>query len=273
MLELLSYPFMQRALLSGIIISLVLGWLGTFIVSRKMSFVGDGIAHASLGGIALAILLGWAPLPTALALGVLLAVILFFIERRTNLSQDMAIGILFTTSMAIGIILMHFHTGYQPELISYLFGNILAINTIDLWIIGGIGIAVLVLLSIFNRELTFITFDKDGAYLSGISPARYDLAFYIITALAVIASVKLVGIVLVSALIITPSAVAKIIAPSFGAFQKIAMTISFFMTVTGLILSYYLDLPSGALIILIGSAIFVLISLIHNIKKIKFKNN
>lgn len=264
MLDILTYPFMQRALLSGVIISLVLGWLGTFIVSRKMSFIGDGIAHASLGGIALALLLGWAPLPTALVLGVILAFVLFFLERKTNVSQDMAIGLMFTTSMAVGIILMHFHNGYQPELVSYLFGNILAINTADVWIIGAIGLGVLILLSIFNRQLTFITFDKDGAYLSGISPARYDLALYIIAALAIIASVKLVGIILVSALIITPSATAKIIAPSFFLFQKIAIGCAFIMTMAGLILSYYLDLPSGALIILTGSAMFILTSIIKS---------
>ncbi len=267
MLEFLTYPFMQRALIGGAIISLILGWLGTFLVSRKMSFIGDGIAHASLGGIAFAIIAGFAPLPTALLFGVLLAVILFFIEKKTNLSQDTAIGFMFTTSMAVGIILMHFHEGYQPELMSYLFGNILAINTSDVWTIGGIGLMVFILLSTFNRQLTFITFDKDGAYLSGISPARYDLALYILSALAIIASVKLVGIILVSALIITPSAVAKLIAPSFFSFQKIAMVIAFIMSIAGLILSYYLDLPSGALIILVGTAVFILISFIKRMSK------
>ncbi len=266
MLELLQYPFMQRALISGIMISIILGWLGTFIVSRKMSFIGDGIAHASLGGIALAIILGIAPLPTALIFGAVLAVILFFIERKTNLNQDATIGLLFTTSMAIGIVLMNFHAGYQPELMSYLFGNILAINTVDVWTICTVGIGVLILLSVFNRQMTFITFDKDGAYLSGISPARYDLAFYIITSLAVIASVKLVGIILVSALIITPSAAAKLIARSFSSFQKIAIIIALTMTIVGLVLSYHLDLPSGALIILTGSAIFILTSLVKSMK-------
>jgi zinc transport system permease protein len=230
-----------------------------------MSFIGDGIAHASLGGIAFAILAGFSPLPTALVFGVILAIILFFIEQKTNLSQDMAIGLMFTTSMAIGIILMNFHVGYQPELMSYLFGNILAINTTDLYIIASVGVAALILLAVFNRELTFITFDKDGAYLSGISPARYDLALYILSALAIIASVKLVGIILVSALIITPSAIAKLIAPSFRSFQKIAMGMALVMTILGLVLSYYLDLPSGALIILVGTAIFILTSCVKSV--------
>lgn len=258
---------MQRALLSGAIISLVLGWLGTFIVSRKMSFVGDGIAHASLGAIALALLLGLAPLPIALIFGIILATTLFLIERYTTVSQDAAIGLLFTTSMAVGIVLMHFHEGYQPELMSYLFGNILAINTNDVWTITTIGTLVLILLMKYNRPLTFTTFDKDGAYLSGISPARYDLALYIMTALTIIASVKLVGIILVSTLLVTPSATAKLIAPSFFAFQKIAIAHAFFITISGLILSYYLDLPSGALIILTGSVIFVIVSLVSYRKK------
>ncbi len=257
---------MQRALLSGAFISIVLGWLGTFIVSRKMSFLGDGIAHASLGGIALAILVGLAPLPTALIFGVILALILFAIEQKTNIGQDMAIGMIFTTSLAIGIILMNFHEGYQPELVSYLFGSILAINTSDLYSIAFVGVGTLAMLGIWNREFTFITFDKDGAYLSGISPAKYDLALYVISALAIIVSVKLVGIILVSALLITPSATAKLIAPSFGAFQKIATVIALITTLTGLILSYYLDLPSGATIILVGTTVFVLTNIIRNKK-------
>ncbi len=273
MLELFSYPFMQRALLSGILISLILGWLGTFIVSRKMSFIGDGIAHASLGGIALAVLVGIAPLPTALIFGILLACILFTIEQKTNIGTDSAIGIIFTSSLALGIMLISLHQGYQPELISYLFGNILAISTHDLVITLVISTIALIALSIWNNKLIFITFDKDGAYLSGISPARYDLALYILTALSIILSVKLVGVILVSALLITPSATAKLIAPSFAAFQKIAITLACMTTCIGLLMSYYLDLPSGAAIILTGSFIFTLTLLGKKMKMIYDKQS
>src|SRR3989339_495761 len=224
MLEFLQYPFMIRALVSGIFVSILLGWLGTFVVTRKMSFIGDGIAHASLSGIALAILLGWAPIPTAVILASIIAVIIYFLEKKTNISSDMAIAIMLTTGMAIGIILLSFYQGYQPELMSYLFG----------------------------------TFDPVGSYLSGINNWIFDLLLYVSTAIVIILSIKLVGVILVSSLLVTPSAIAKMFVRSFKSFTWLTVLFSVLIISCGLILSYYLDLPSGATIILTGTALFIL---------------
>ncbi|MFH2018879.1 MAG: metal ABC transporter permease, partial [bacterium] len=117
MLEILQYPFMVRALVSGIFVAVLLGWLGTFVVTRKMSLIGDGIAHASLAGIAMALLLGWAPIPVAVILSIFIASFIYLLEKKTKISSDMAIAVMFTTGMAIGIILLHFYQGYQPELV------------------------------------------------------------------------------------------------------------------------------------------------------------
>jgi len=258
MLEALQYPFMIRALVSGIFIAILLGWLGTFVVTRKMSLIGDGIAHASLAGIAFALLLGWAPIPVAIILSIIIAIFIYFLEKKTKISSDMAIAVVFTTGMAIGIILLHFYQGYQPELVSYLFGNILTINTYDLWNIIFVGSIILICLFIFYRKILFSTFDPIGAYLSGIKPWIYDLVLYISTAVAIILSIKLIGIILVSALLVTPSAIAKLFSKSFKHFTVLAILISAAIVFIGLMVSYYLDLPSGATVVLTGTLLFLL---------------
>ncbi|MFA7654361.1 MAG: metal ABC transporter permease [Candidatus Magasanikbacteria bacterium] len=258
MLEALQYPFMIRALVSGIFVAVLLGWLGTFVVTRKMSLIGDGIAHASLSGIALALLLGWAPIPVAAILSMFIAAFIYFLEKKTKISSDMAIAVMFTTGMAIGIVLLHFYQGYQPELISYLFGNILTINTHDLWNIILIGSIILIGLFIFYRKILFSTFDPVGAYLAGIRPWIYDLILYMSTAVAIILSIKLIGIILVSALLVTPSAIAKLFSQSFKHFTILAIFISALIVLVGLVSSYYLDLPSGATIVLTGTLLFLL---------------
>ncbi len=204
MLELFTYPFMQRAFAAGGITALLLGALGVYIVSRRMSFLGDGLAHASLAGVALAILFGWAPLPVTLVFSILLAFVLYFFEEKAQIASDMAIGIIFTTGMAIGVILLHFYPGYQPELVSYLFGNILAVTNTDLAIIAGVGAVVLASLFFFSKRLTFVTFDPEGAYLAGLRSSLYVLLLYVFTAVAIVLSIRLLGIVLVSALLILP---------------------------------------------------------------------
>ncbi|PIT87757.1 MAG: ABC transporter [Candidatus Magasanikbacteria bacterium CG10_big_fil_rev_8_21_14_0_10_40_10] len=273
MWEILQYPFMVRALISGIFIAVLLGWLGTFVVTRKMSLIGDGIAHASLASIALALLLGLAPIPVAVVLAIFIAVFIYFLEKKTKISSDMAIAVMFTTGMAIGIILLHFYQGYQPELVSYLFGNILTINNYDLGNIIFIGLVILVCLFIFYRKILFSTFDPIGAYLSGIKPWKYDLILYISTAVAIILSIKLIGIILVSALLVTPSAIAKLFSRSFKHFTVLAIIISALIVFIGLLASYYLDLPSGAVIVLTGTLIFLLSFVIKNIIRMIKKNN
>ena len=262
MFEFLQYPFMIRALVSGIFIAVLLGWLGVFIVTRKMSFIGDGIAHASLAGIAVAILLGWTPIPVAVVFSIIIATSIYMIERKTKISSDMAIAIMFTTSMAIGIILLHFYQGYQPELISYLFGNILFVNNYDLWNIIIFGILIILILFIFHRRILFVTFDPVGAYLSGLNPWFYDLLLYIITAITVVLSIKLLGMILVSALLVTPSAIAKLFAKSFKKFTILTIFFAVLIVLVGLIISYYLNLPSGAVIVLTGTILFLVLSVV-----------
>ncbi|MBT3816959.1 MAG: metal ABC transporter permease [Candidatus Magasanikbacteria bacterium] len=262
MLDLFQYTFMQRAIIAGICSGISLGWLGVFLTTRKMSFLGDGLAHASLAGVAIAILLGWAPIPLAILFAVFIAIIIYIVEKKTTVSADMAIGMLFTASMAVGIILLQYYEGYQPELMSYLFGNILTITQTDLITIIFSTVIIIFLLLIHHRKLVFTTFDPDGAYLSGIDTWKYDILLYIISAVTIVLSIKLVGLILVSALIITPSAIGKLFAKSFTSFLVISTVFAINIVFWGIILSYILDWPSGATIILFGFTLFLLGSII-----------
>lgn len=265
MLEIFQHPFMLRALYSGLMVAVILGWLGTFVIVRKLSFIGEGIAHASLIGIAGALLLSIAPLPITIISTIFIAVGIYFLEKKTNISGDTAIAIVFTTCLAIGIILLNFYQGYQPELISYLFGNILTISSFDVNSIITFSLLIIFLLSIFYKQFLFTTLDPTGAKLAGLRTDLYDLLLYVILAVAIVLSIKIVGIVLVSALLVTPSASARLLANSFKSFIIISIIIAILVITIGLSLSYYLDLPSGAVIVLTGTTIFFIIILIKKV--------
>lgn len=259
MWEIFSYPFMQRAILAGLFSAAILGYLGTFITTRKMSFLGDGIAHASLAGVAAALLFGWSPMPVAILTAIIIAILIYLLEKKAKVSSDSAIGVIFTTGMALGIIILNFYQGYQPELISYLFGNILTINQVDLFTIILVSLGILFTFFFSYRQLVFVTFDREGAYLSGIKPWKYDLLLYVVSAIAIVLSIKLVGIILVSALLVMPSTISKLFAHSFKTFVLWAVIIAIILVEGGLFLSYLFDLPSGATIIIFG-AIFLFVS-------------
>ncbi|OGH66215.1 MAG: hypothetical protein A3J66_04140 [Candidatus Magasanikbacteria bacterium RIFCSPHIGHO2_02_FULL_47_14] len=263
MFDFLALPFMQRALLAGIITAVLVGWVGVYVVSRRMSFIGEGIANASLTGVALALLAGWAPLPVAILVSLLTAAAIFIIERRTVIASDAAVGILCTSGLALGVILLRFFQGYQPELVSFLFGNILSIKISDLVVTEVFGVIVFLLLAFFTRQLTFMTIDPEGGYLHGLSRWGYDLLLYSVTAVTVVLSIKLLGVILVSALLVIPSSISKLFSSSFRSFRRNGILLSVVIVVFGLFLSYWLNLPSGATIVLFGATLFALASAAH----------
>jgi len=257
-LELFSYPFMQRAFAAGAILALLLAGLGIFVTLRKMAFFGDGIAHASLAGIAIALLAGTAPLPIALIWGVVVALMIYWLERHTRLPSDTLIGIFFTASMAFGVVLMSFTSGYQPELISFLFGSVLSIQSADLWTIAIVSAAVLAWLVPSFRKLTFMSLSEESAQVSGIAVHRHKIALYVALAIATVLGVKILGIILVSALLILPPATARLLSTNFKSYLALALILSEIFVFLGLVLSFFYDLPSGATIILVGTAGFVI---------------
>ena len=259
--EMLSYPFMQRAFVSGALLGVLLAYLGIFVTLRRMAFFSDGIAHSSLAGIAAAVLFGWAPLPVALGWALIVAVFILWLERSTRLPTDTLIGIFFTTSMAAGVLLMSFSTGYRPELLSFLFGNILAIQTLDILVTAAVAAAILLWLAVFFRNLTYMSLAEDNAAVGGVNIRLHTAALYIALALSTVLGVKMLGVVLVSALLILPAAASRLVTRSFRGYVVGSLFLAEIMIFTGLTLSFRYDLPSGATVVLVGAALFFLAAL------------
>ncbi len=262
-LEMMSHPFMQRAFLSGALLGVLLAYLGIFVTLRKMAFFGDGIAHSSLAGIAIAVMAGWAPLPVALVWAVAVALFIFWLERSTRLASDTLIGIFFTASMALGVLLMSFSQGYQPELLTFLFGSILAIQPGDTLITAAVAGAIMAWLSYYFRGLAYMSLAEENAQIAGINTKLYTAILYVALALATVLGVKILGVVLVSALIILPSATSRMLTRSFRGYVVVSLALSELMIFTGLTLSYRHDLPSGATIVLVGTAFFFLAAVLR----------
>jgi zinc transport system permease protein len=264
--EPLAYPFMQRALLAGAVLGVVLAALGIFVTLRKMTYFGDGIAHSSLAGIAIAVLTGLAPLPVALVWGLAVALAIFWLERKTRLPSDTLIGIFFTASMALGVVLMSFTTGYRPELLTFLFGNILAVQPADLATIAVVAAAIMVWYVLSFRHLTYMSLSEESALVAGIPVALQTAALYVALALATVLGVKILGIVLVSALLVLPAATSRMLTASFRSHVVVSILLSEIAVLLGLLVSYRYDLPSGATIILAGTAMFFLAALLRSVR-------
>lgn len=264
MLDFLSYGFMQRAFEAGILLGLLLASLGVIASLRRMTFFGEGVAHASLAGIALAVLFGWAPLPIAILWAVFVATIIFLLERSTKLPSDSLIGMLFTASMALGIIIIHFLPGYQPELLTYLFGNILTISSFDVWMTVGLTALILTWFFASLRDLTFTALSEESAQVAGVSVGRQTFFFYIALAITTVLGVKILGIILVPALLVLPTSTARMLAGSFKEYVIGSILFSEAFIISGLIFSYLFDLPSGATIVLVGAITFLAAALIKS---------
>jgi zinc transport system permease protein len=262
-LTIFQLPFMQRALLAGIALGLILPFFGVFVTLRRMSFFGDGVAHATLAGVAIGIIAGISPFLAALGIGALFGAGVYLLERKTNISSDALIGVLFTGGLALGIVLISWQRGYQPELISFLFGSILSVSAQDLGVILGFTVLIVLALLMFSRQLTLIALDKEGAWLYGVRTELLDFFFYVLLSITIVLGVKLLGIILVSALLIIPPTIAKMLAPSFKTLIGESVIAGEVFIVMGLLVSYFLDLPSGATIILVGVVSFLLVAVWH----------
>lgn len=263
MTDILLHPFMLRALVVGALLAALLASLGIFVTLRRMAFFSDGIAHASLAGIAIAVLAGLAPLPIAIAWAAAIALIIWRLERDTRLPSDTIIGIFFTASMALGVVLMSFTNGYQPELVSYLFGSILAIRDADVAVTALIAGAIMTWIIVSFRQLTYLSLAHENAVVSGIRADLQTATLYVSLAVATVLGVKVLGIVLVSALLVLPAAASRMLTSTFKEFFAGAIMLAELMMLAGLAISFALDLPSGATVILVGTAVFGLAALLR----------
>jgi len=257
MIEIFQYAFMQNALIAGILIAIICSIIGVFLVLRRMSMIGDGLAHISFGGLAAGLFFGVYPLLSALVFSVLAAL---GIERlkKMKVYGDAAIAIFFSFGLALGVVVISLSKGFTVDLFSYLFGSILAVSRNDLFFISALGITTITVIWIFYKELLYITFDEDSARASGIAVERVNMALILLTAMAVVMSMRIVGILLVSSFMVIPASTALILCRSFKQAMFVSIFIGTASAVAGLFASYYLDLAAGGAIVLVLVALFFL---------------
>lgn len=255
--SILQYPFMQRALVAGLAIGFLCAVIGVFVTLRSMSFFSDAIAHAALAGIALGVLLGMDPVLAAVIFCVVVALGITYLTVRTELTSDTVIGVFFSGSMALGVLVIGFQKGYQTDLLSYLFGDILSVSDLD--VVLALALTTLVVGLIFWRStlLIKVALNRDLAQVEGVNAVAWDYLFMVLLALTVSVSLRIVGIVLVSALIIVPAAAARNLARDFRGLMGMAAAIGLVSAVVGLVASFYTDTPSGPTIVLMAIVIFV----------------
>lgn len=257
MAEALAFPFMQRALVAGLLVGVVTSLLGVFVVLRRSAFFGDALAHASLAGVAVGVVAGVPPLPVAAALAVAIGLSLHKVERVSRLSLDSILGFILPFFMAVGVLVISMSPGFQPELLSYLFGSILAVSRVGLAAVALVSAAVVAMLVLVGRKLVFVTFDADNARIAGIPVARLLTLYHVLLALMIVASLSILGIVLVNALLVIPAATAKLLARSLRQMFVLAPVIGVGSVVLGLFGSYWLDVPSGPAIVVVAGLVFL----------------
>jgi manganese/iron transport system permease protein len=256
LLEPLQFGFMQRGLLASVLVAAVCGILGSFVVLKGLAFIGDALAHASFGGVALAFVLGANIYLGAFIFALATAFGIGAISQRGRVSFDTAIGVLFSGTFALGILIISRVDRYTTDLFGYLFGDVLSITESDLWTIAALGLIVLALVAVFYRQLLFVAFDPTVAAASGV-PARFlEYLLLALLGVTIVTAIQAVGIVMVVALLVTPSATAYLFVRRFHHMILVSVAVGSLSALLGIYLSYYLDLASGAAIILVATSFF-----------------
>ncbi len=258
MFEILALPFFQRALIVGLILGVLMAILGVFVVLRKMSFFSDAIGHSALAGIAIGLLLGINPFLAALAFSLLVAFGISSVRAATRQSIDTLLGVFFSASVALGVILVTLTPGYQSDLISFLFGNILTVASSD--VISSLIIALIAtgILLWAGKGFVAISLDQSLAKAEGVPVKRYELLFMLLLAAVIALAIKFVGVILVTALLIIPAATAQNLARSLTGMFGLSVLISIISVTVGMLISAALSTPSGPTIVLTGTALFAI---------------
>ena len=251
-----QYDFMQRAFVAALLVGVLCSTMGTYVILRKLAFIGDGIAHASFAGIVIAYLRGIDYYFGAAVVAVVTALCIWFVHRRGKISLDTTIGVLFTGAFALGIFLMSRQRNYAIDLESFLFGDILSVGRRDLLTIVVLGLVVALLTVVLYRGLLYTSFDPIVAQASGIDAGALEYALLVMLAFTIIISLQAVGIVLVAALLVTPAAAAYQLTTRFARMMALSAFFGALCAVGGLYLSYFLRSSSGATIVLVATVLF-----------------
>lgn len=252
----LEYAFAERALYAALVVGLLCGLLGFFVILRRLAFIGVGIAHSAIGGVAIGLLLGVDPGLSAAVFAVVVALGMFRVARDRRLGEDAIIGVFLSGSMALGLALMGLRHGYQKDLFAYLFGSLLTVSSTDLVALCVLAATLAVIVIASFREMLFIAFDEEVARAYGRRVDLLDALLIVVLALTVVAGVRVVGVLLVEALLVVPAATAALWTLDFRKQVAISMTLGAVSAASGLWLSFQFDVGAGAAIVLVATATF-----------------
>lgn len=257
LLDPLQFGFFTRALIAAVLVGIICPVLGTYVILRGMAFFGDALAHTILPGVVIAFLLGWPLAIGALVVGVLTALGIGVLTEKGSLREDTAIGIIFVGMFALGIALLSASGSYTIDLAHFLFGNLLGVSTTDLWVMLGLGTAVLLTVFLFYKEFLLISFDPTLAATLRLPASLFRYLLLVLIAVTIVAALQVVGIALALAMFITPAATASLLTHRLPPMMVIAAAIGVFSGIAGLYLSFYLNIASGAAVVLVATLIFL----------------
>ena len=250
-LEALSYTFMQKALVAGIAVGIICSFMGTFLVLRRYSLFGDGIAHVAFGGISVGLFLGVFPLWTAFIVSIFGGLGLQKLRQSTKISGDSAVAVVLVSGLAVGVILVSSSGGFSVDLFSFLFGSILLISNEDTIMILAISAGIIATLTIMQKQFLHLTFNEEQAKLVGLRTTLLNYAFVVLASITVVTSMRLVGILLISALIVVPNITAMMFGKGFKKTVFISMSIAVISVVSGILVSYSFNVaPSGTIVVI-----------------------
>ncbi|MDD2798091.1 MAG: metal ABC transporter permease [Bacteroidales bacterium] len=256
MLELLKYAFFQHALLGGILVSIACGMVGTYIVMRRLVFISGGITHASFGGIGLGVFLGTNPIVVAWIFAIASAFGVEYLSTKHKLREDSAIAVLWALGMALGIIFLYLTPGYTIGMSEFLFGNILTISTADIYLFAGLVVALFIAFTVLYRPILYVAFDPEYARVLKLPVKFIEYMMMFFVATTIVFSIRLVGIVLLMSLVTIPQITADLFTHDFRKMMFFSVLIAVVGCVSGLLISYFLNVPSGAFIILVLISIY-----------------
>ncbi|MGH2705538.1 MAG: metal ABC transporter permease [Actinomycetota bacterium] len=261
----LDLDFMQRGLLAAGLVGLVAPAIGVFIVQRRLSLLGDGIGHVAVAGVGLGFLTGSSPLVTALAAAVVGAVVIELIRERGKAAGDVALALLFYGGIAGGVFLASLSSN-GGSLFSYLFGSVLTVSRSDVAVIGGLSLVVVVVLAVLGKHLFAVAYDEEVARAAGIRTRGLNIALAVIAAVTVVVGMRVVGLLLVAALMVIPVATAQAVSRSFRGTVVTSLLVGILSSLAGVVAAYYLDAFPGATIVLTALAVFVLASALSKVR-------
>jgi zinc transport system permease protein len=254
--EILEFGFMQRALITGLAVAVTCSVIGLFLVLRRQSLFGDAISHVAFGGIAIGLFINLYPIWTAFIVSIFGALGITKLRESTKIPPDSAIAVLLTSGLAVGVVLIGLAGGFTLDLYSFLFGSILLVSPQDTLTILVLSAAVLSIISVIYRKLLYVTFDEQQAKVSGIQVTNLNYLFIVLASITVITSIRLVGVLLLSSLVVIPNITAIMFGKGFKKTLLISFLIAVYSVLGGIIISYYLNLAPGGTIVLMSIATF-----------------